>query len=97
MYVHIFFYLEQKDRLKKLLAQPKRVCKRKEVTCQICGKKLIGTSSLNRHIQNIHPRQNNNEKLSARDKEAGSNPEPRPSGRKWKSNLSQQYNNTQKM
>lgn len=38
----------------KLLKPAKRACIRKEKTCHICGKGLIGTSSLNRHLQNIH-------------------------------------------
>lgn len=81
----------------RLLKPAKRACTRKEKTCHICEKVLIGTSSLNRNLQNIH---HINEKKE--DMRAGPAPvqiqalgdaQNRGFG-KWKKTLSQKYQST---
>lgn len=82
---NISFLSEQRERLKILLKPSKRLCVRKEKKCHICGKVLIGTFSLKRHLKNIcEPNNKNNGDTHTVFIQGQSHP-------KWKNAILQRY------
>lgn len=65
------FLIVQKERLKTLLMPPKRICVRKMKTCSICGKELLGTSSLKRHMKQVHGVNENDDETSLDETQPG--------------------------
>lgn len=88
----------------KLLKPAKRACVRKEKKCDSCGKTLIGTHSLKRHLLNVHNICNENIKTRnvpsvskgvtqgavLQETNVMSN-KPTPNSDKWKKMLYQKY------
>lgn len=91
------FLIVQKERLKTLLMPPKRICVRKMKTCSICGKELLGTSSLKRHMKQVHGVNENDDETCLDETQPGcsykmSDRVPAESFMDWKKNMSRRYN-----
>lgn len=87
----------QDERLEKKYQPPKRDCKRKAKQYYVCGKTLIGSHSLKRHLFTVHKHQviNTGSEICKIKEQEVFHTNTECSHLKWKANLYKKYNISQ--